>query len=61
MPHNVGRYQQGSIKTMDAKGSKCAGDKTPVKAPPAGAVPHNQVPTRLNGNTVGNNDSHTAH
>jgi hypothetical protein len=62
MPKNVGRYQQGSIKTQGEMGDEfLAGDKTPTKAAPAGPVPKNQVPVRDNGGTVGNNDGHKAH
>lgn len=53
MPKNVGRLNQGTIKTMEAKGSKINGEATPTKTPHSGPVPKNQIPTRDNGNTVG--------
>lgn len=59
MPKNVGKYEQGGIKTQPAMGDEfLKGDKVPGKAGPAGPVPSNQVPVRDNGNTVGNNDAH---
>lgn len=58
MPKNVGRYQQGDIKTMAARGDVSGGDKMPQRAAPAGRAPMNKVPVRDNGNTVGNNDAH---
>lgn len=59
MPKNVGRYQQGNIKTMPAAGPDLGqGDKVPTKAPPAGPVPKNKVMGYENDNTVGNNDAH---
>lgn len=59
MPKNVGRYDQGDIKTQAAMGDEFLdGDKLPTRAAPAGPVPRNQVPVRDNGNTVGNNDAH---
>lgn len=61
MPKNVGRYEQGHSKQFPNFGDHSKGDKTPTKAAPAGPVPHNQVPVRDNGNTVGNNDAHKAH
>lgn len=53
MPKNVGSLYKGTIKTMEAKGSKINGEAMPQKAPHAGPVPKNQVPNRDNGNTVG--------
>lgn len=59
MPKNVGKYQQGDIKTQAAMGDEfLKGDHVPQRAAPAGPVPKNQVPVRDNGNTVGNNDGH---
>lgn len=59
MPKNVGKYDQGTIKTQAAMGDEfLEGDKLPKRAAPAGPVPKNQVVGYDNGNTVGNNDGH---
>lgn len=59
MPKNVGSYQQGNITTMAPFGeTDMDPDDMPTRAAPAGPVPRNQVPTRDNGHTVGNNDAH---
>lgn len=59
MPKNVGRYQQGGMSTQPAK--EWDGGGVPSRQPAPGPAPMNQPMKRENGNTVGNNDGHTAH
>lgn len=61
MPKNVGRYDQGDIKTMAPEGYEYGGSKVPNRAGPAGPVPKNKVMPFENDKTVGNNDGHKAH
>lgn len=56
---NVGRYEQGGMKTQPAF-QKDGGGVPHRPAPPA-APPKNPTMKRDNGNTVGNNDGHKAH
>lgn len=58
MPKNVGRYQQGNIKTQPDFGDHSGGDKMPSRTAPAPAPPKNKVMGYDNGNTVANNDGH---
>lgn len=59
MPKNVGRYQQGGMKTQPDWTNESGGE--PKRHPPAPPAPKSEVAPFLNGNTVGNNDGHKAH
>lgn len=59
MPKNVGRYEQGGMKTQPDWTNESGGE--PKRHPPAAPAPKNPPIQRDNGNTVGNNDGHKAH
>lgn len=59
MPKNVGRYQQGGMKTLPA--FQKDGGGVPSRTPLGPSSPTNTPMKRENGGTVGNNDGHTAH
>jgi len=56
---NVGRYEQGGMKTQPAK--SWDGGGAPSRPPIPNAAPKNEPMRRDNGRTVGNNDGHKAH
>lgn len=59
MPKNVGRYEQGGMKTQPAFTNESGGE--PSRPPVPNAAPKNEPMKRDNGRTVGNNDGHKAH
>lgn len=56
MPKNVGRYEQGGMKTQPTFQKEGGG--VPTKTPMPPPAPKNEPMKRDNGRTVGNNDSH---
>lgn len=59
MPKNVGRYEQGGIKTQPDWTNESGG--APKRPTPPAAPPKSQVAPFQNDKTVGNNDGHKAH